>query len=194
MHIRATFRTLYLKSLSATYHFTNTIFSPRTRPFYPYTFLSTTFQRSIVSVQYLKGTYHVLFERKYLSPLNGAALDSSGALKLLYDYPNPSNKKTFEVVKNLFYKNQDQLKDTQLKSLPAYSLTPVLIGHILHYLSTRTLTSDVRKKIKVLWRKQHKLVTGNFASSQRVDDFFNLLSESQNECDENQFPPHMFVL
>lgn len=142
-------------------------------------------RRSIVHATSLYGI-HSHFSKNDLrkSFLRGMVLANVGGLENLYDFAILQKNTTAiqSVIKSLFYKVGSGFRPTYNKSLPAFSLTPEILGNIMHYLKMNTLdTPDVRTKICAEWGKTHLSKTGTKISLSKANDLLDNISAAKKE-------------
>lgn len=142
-------------------------------------------RRSVVHATSLSGI-HSHFGKNNLRKtfLRGMVLANLGGLENLYDVAIKQTKSTpmHDVIKSLFYKLGTGFRQTQNKSLPAFSLTPPLLGKIIHHLGDETLdTPNVRTKLLSEWKKIHLESTGNKISLKKADELLNCISAARKD-------------
>ena len=130
------------------------------------TLLRSVNKRTIIDISDLKNTYRKLKEKRF-SPLYAAIL-SHGTLENLYDYPFQSA--TTGLTRFMFHKQDNQLKQTELKTSPAYSLNPKLLASIIYHHSFGTLNNE-SYNLYQSWNKNHKDSTGRKISKIRTFQF-----------------------
>jgi ankyrin repeat protein len=138
-------------------------------------------KRSFMDAVSTKGLHKIFAEGfKHFSPLNGLIFRELAALNYLYDTSEETASAL--LVKELFYRQGEQFKETQNKSKAGYSLSDSLIAEIIHHLHAGSLDEPTtRSKICDLWKKKHKLEAGAISTA-RINAVLTLISNSQKEC------------
>jgi hypothetical protein len=144
-------------------------------------------KRTIYKPEQIKGLYSKLTEQaKPVSPAFGAAKYESGTLKTMYSVE--SDAPAIKLVKKLFYQREsgEPIKPTVLKSNPAYSLNPSILGLVMGALEAHQLADPtVRKYIIEQWKAEHKNVTnGDKISMKSINDLLTII-EMEYKTDKN---------
>lgn len=124
-------------------------------------------------------------EKQHLSPAYGAPFAHSRYLRNLYAVGNEKNP-LVQLAKDpkigLFYKQGEQFRPTQLKSNPAYALTPTILGHLIGAIETKKIDKkETQDAVITLWRAEHKKLCDGYANNvEKYTAFFNKLCQAIN--------------
>lgn len=119
-------------------------------------------------------------DKQHLSPVFGTSLAHSPYLRNLYAHGNaasPLVRLLNDPKIGLFHKQGDQFRPTHLKSNPAYSLTPTILGHIIGAIETKKIhEKKTQESLIEIWRAEHKKLCNGYANNiEKHADFLNLL-------------------
>ncbi len=142
-----------------------------------------------IHISAYKGTQELFKEDCHdFSPLGGPPLKESGWLeKCSTLFPDTATAQLIAAPsQGLFYKLNSQFRPTHNKSLPAYSLSPELIGELVGHMITGdifNLESVVMKKYIHTWRDYHKNITGSAVGLEKTKQFLALIQNALQEAD-----------
>lgn len=136
-------------------------------------------KRTLYKPQHLKGLYSQLSESaRPISPVFGAAKYESGVLQKMYSVD--SDTPAITLVKTLFFQRNasDPIKPTSLKSNPAYSLSPSILGMIMGALETNKIQEPAtRASIIQEWITEHKNITnGDKISKAKIEKLLDIIA------------------
>lgn len=140
-------------------------------------------QRTIINPTDLKNVDGIIDNsKKHLSPLNGVPLIETPYLQNIYTFANP-DEPTTKVVTSLFHCLDGNLRTTQNKSLPGYSLNSELVADIIGHLENQTFNVQAtQQKLIKEWQRIHKQQTGNHLSKTKtkilLDHIYNSYSST----------------
>ncbi len=131
------------------------------------------------------------------SPTLGAAYLETDFLKKLYVYGDPQLA-TVQLLRNVFYMQGSDFYATRNKSLPAFSLTPKLLGKLINLITFDTAEKEFDFNSKEgqgfidQWNREHKNLCGANVLK-KIKDFINLLQKSIKECSpQNPHAPFLW--
>jgi hypothetical protein len=140
-------------------------------------------QRPIVSLRLVAGTYHVMEDKKHLSPIQGAALQAGGLEKLYdRDMGEEETLSLHKITRALFHRNGTTFKQTNKKNLPGFSFTPALVGKVLHHLSQGTFDDpETKKELINEWAAIHKELTNNKIGKVQIKKLLDMIGIAAKE-------------
>ncbi len=120
------------------------------------------------------------------SPTLGAAYLETDFLKKLYVYGDPQLA-TVQLLRNVFYMQGSDFYATRNKSLPAFSLTPELLGKLINLITHNTTTKEFDFNSKEgqefieQWSLEHTRLSAS-NKTKKIKDFICLFQKSIKEC------------
>ena len=148
-----------------------------------------------IHISAYKGTQKTFKEHCHgFSPLGGPPLKESGWLQdceMLF--PDTATAKLIaSPTQGLFYTLGSQFRPTHNKTLPAYSLSPELIGQLVGHMVTGDIfdiESACMKEYIGAWREQHKKMTGSAVGLEKTKQFLRLVQQALKEADSEKEKP-----
>jgi len=158
-------------------------------------------KRSIVSARELEGLPVFKSSMKHLSPVQGVVLDATNTTKYMHltnklDGFKQFKSYNYKLVDNMFNIYNDKLRATNLKSLPAYSLTPDVLAKIIYNLEINKLHDDATQdEIIKSWKNNHVRLAGPSSklSTGKIKKLLKLIELSKLENLSQDMPEPYFA-